>query len=124
MHPELIRRFNEQARDEAAGRYGVPAQQLVPFKAFENFVFGGTNQDGNDIILRVSHSARRTLDYTMGEIEFVRFLAAAGLPVSKPILSDYGQFTEVIEDSEPGHYFVATAFEPGQGAVFDDAPAL
>ena len=124
MHPELIRRFNDQARDEAAGRFGVSPQQLVPFKAFENFVYGGVNQDGNDIVLRVSHSARRTLNYTQGEIEFVRFLAAAGLPVSKPILSDYGQFAEVIEDGEPGQYFVASAFEPGQGAVFDDAPAL
>ena len=124
MHPELTRRFNDKARDEAAARYGVLPSQLQPLKAFENFVYSATNQDGTDLILRISHSARRTWDYTQGEIEFVRFLAAAGLPVSKPMLSETGQFTERIEDTEPGQYFLATAFEPAPGVVFDDAPPL
>jgi Ser/Thr protein kinase RdoA (MazF antagonist) len=124
MHPELTRRFNDTVRDEAAARYGVSPQQLAPLKAFENFVYGATNQDGTDLILRISHSARRTWEYTQGEIEFVRFLAAAGLPVSKPMLSETGQFTEKIDDAEPGQYFLATAFEPAAGVVFDDAPPL
>jgi Ser/Thr protein kinase RdoA (MazF antagonist) len=124
MHPELARRFNDLARDEAASRYGVTREGMAPLKAFENFVYGCTNQDGTELILRISHSARRTLDYTLGEVEFVRFLAAAGLPVARPLLSEPGQFVERIEDSEPGQYFVATAFEPAPGAVFDDAPAL
>jgi Ser/Thr protein kinase RdoA (MazF antagonist) len=124
MHPELTRRFNGRARDEAAARYGVVPSQMSQLRAFENFVYSATNQDGADLILRISHSARRTWDYTQGEIEFVRFLAAAGLPVSKPMLSETGQFTEKIEDSEPGQYFLATAFEPAPGVVFDDAPPL
>jgi Ser/Thr protein kinase RdoA (MazF antagonist) len=124
MHPELTRRFNDLARDEAAARYGVAPNALTPLNAFENFVYSATNQDGVDLILRISHSARRSVDYTMGEIDFVRFLAAAGLPVVKPILSESGQFLEQIDDSERGQYFVATAFEPAAGAVFDDAPRL
>jgi Ser/Thr protein kinase RdoA (MazF antagonist) len=124
MHPELVRRFNDMVRDEAARRFGAPTQAPAPLDAFENFVYEFTNQDGVDVILRVSHSARRTFDYTQGEIEFVRFLAAAGLPVAKPVLSESGQFVERIEDSEPGQYFVAAAFERAPGIVFDDAPAL
>ncbi len=124
MHPELVRRFRSQVKDEAAMRYGVPPEALVPLVAFENFVFECTNQDGVDIILRISHSARRTLDYTLGEIEFVRFLSAAALPVSKPLLSESGQFVERIEDTEPGQYFLATVFERASGVVFDEAPAL
>src|SRR5438046_2580644 len=124
MHPELVRRFNDLARDEAASRYGVLSSALSPLNAFENFVYEFTGQDGVDLILRISPTARRTHEYTLGEIELVRFLAAAGLPVCKPVLSDAGQFCERIEDSEPGHYFVATVFERAPGVVFEDAPSL
>jgi Ser/Thr protein kinase RdoA (MazF antagonist) len=123
-HPELTRRFNDEIRDEAAFRYGLRPSEVAPLTAFENFVYEGINEDAVELILRVSHSTRRTLDYTRGEIEFVRFLAAAGLPVSKPVLAESGQFVELIEDREPGQYFVATAFERAPGHVFDDAPPL
>ena len=124
MHPELVRRFHERIRDEAARRYGLSPSDVTELNAFENFVYEAENEDGVGLILRVSHSARRTVDYTLGEIEFVRYLGAAGLPVVQPILSEAGQFVERIEDSDPGHHFVVTAFERAPGIVFDDAPPL
>jgi Ser/Thr protein kinase RdoA (MazF antagonist) len=124
MHPELVRRFHEPIRDEAARRYGLSPDALTELTAFENYVFEADNDDGDTVILRVSHSTRRTIDYTLGEIDFVRYLAAAGVPVASPIISETGQYVERIDDSEPGHYFVATAFERAEGTVFDDAPAL
>jgi amicoumacin kinase len=124
MHPELVRRFHDQIRDEAAHRYGLEPAELTQLKAFENFVYDGENADGVSVILRISHSARRTFDYTMGEVEFVRYLGAAGIPVSQPILSEHGQFVERIKDSDPDHEFVVTAFECAEGVVFDDAPPL
>jgi Ser/Thr protein kinase RdoA (MazF antagonist) len=124
MHPELARRFHERIRDEAARRYGVPPSELAELNAFENFVYEAESEDGVPFVLRVSHSTRRTVDYTLGEVEFVRYLGAAGIPVSQPILSESGQFVERIEDSDPGQYFVATAFERAEGIVFDDAPPL
>ncbi|HEX8115501.1 MAG TPA: phosphotransferase [Kofleriaceae bacterium] len=124
MHPELVRRFNDRIREEAARRYGLEASGLTELNAFENFVYEGENEDGVDLVLRISHSTRRTYDYTMGEIEFVRYLGAVRLPVAQPILSESGQFLERIEDSDPGHHFVVTAFERAEGVVFDDAPPL
>jgi len=124
MHPELVRRFHERFRDEAARRYGLEPSALDELAAFENYVYSGENEDGVDVILRLSHSTRRTVDYTLGEVEFVRYLGAAGIPVSQPILSEAGQFVERIEDNDPGHYFVVTAFERAKGVVFDDAPPL
>jgi Ser/Thr protein kinase RdoA (MazF antagonist) len=124
MHPELVRRFNDGVRDEAARRYGLQPSDLAPLRAFENFVYEASNEDGVELVLRVSHSARRTLDYTSGEVEFVRYLAAAGLPVSQPILAESGHFVERIDDGEPGRYFVVTAFERAPGCVFDHAPPL
>lgn len=125
MHPELVRRFQRPVLDEAALRYGVAPADLAQLTAFENFVYEATNQDDVELVLRLSHSTRRTLDYTAGEVEFVRYLAAAGLPVARPVLSEPGLFIEKIP--EPGdreHYFVATAFERAPGHVFDDAPPL
>jgi amicoumacin kinase len=129
MHPELVRRFHERVRDEAARRYGLSPAALTELTAFENFVFEGENDEGDSVILRISHSTRRTIDYTLGEVEFVRYLAAAAIPVASPLLSESGQFVERIELPEdslasPGHYFVATAFERAEGIVFDDAPPL
>jgi amicoumacin kinase len=124
MHPELVRRFHEPIRDEAARRYGLPATELTRLAAFENYVYEGENADGDTVILRISHSTRRTIDYTRGEVELVRYLAAAGIPIASPVLSESGQFVERIDDREPGDYFVATAFERADGIVFDDAPPL
>jgi Ser/Thr protein kinase RdoA (MazF antagonist) len=124
MHPELTRRFHDRVQEEAASRYGLRSSDLVSLHAFENFVYECTSSGDGEIILRISHSARRTLDYTLGEVEFVRYLAAAGLPVSKPVLAESGQFVERIDDGEPEHYFVATAFERAPGHVFDNVPPL
>ena len=124
MHPELARRFHESIRDEAARRYGLTPETLTELRAFENFVYEGENVDGDSVILRISQSTRRTVDYTLGEVEFVRYLAAAGIPVAPPVLSEQGQFVERIDDRDPGDYFVVTAFERADGIVFDDAPPL
>lgn len=124
MHPELARRFNPGVLEEAADRYGLDAPALRSLVAFENFVFDGSTADGDELILRIAHSTRRSLDYTLGEIEFVRYLAAAGLPVAQPVLAESGRFVESIEDEEAGQYFVATAFERAPGYVFDDVPPL
>ncbi len=124
MHPELVRRFHDRIREEAARRYGLEDSGLTELNAFENFVYEAVNEDGVDLVLRISHSTRRTLDYTLGEIEFVRYLGAAKIPVAQPILSESGQFVERIDDSDPGHHFVVTAFERAEGVVFDDAPPL
>ena len=124
MHPELARRFNPGVLEEAASRYGLEAPAVRPLVAFENFVFDGATADGDELILRIAHSTRRSLDYTLGEIEFVRYLAAAGLPVAQPVLAESGRFVESIEDGEAGQYFVVTAFERAPGYVFDDVPPL
>jgi Ser/Thr protein kinase RdoA (MazF antagonist) len=124
MNPELVRRFHEPIRDEAARRYGLSSAALTKLAAFENFVYEAETDDGDLLILRISHSTRRTVDYTLGEVELVRYRGAAGIPVAQPVLSESGQFVERIDDHEPGHYFVVTAFERADGIVFDDAPPL
>jgi amicoumacin kinase len=124
MHPELVRRFHPPIRDEAARRFGLEPDMLTELNAFENFVYEATTPDGDDIVLRISHSSRRTIDYTRGEIELVRYFVAGGLPIAAPVISEQGQFVERIADRDPEHYFVTTAFQRADGIVFDDAPPL
>ena len=50
MHPELVRRFHEPIRDEAARRYGLSPEQLTELAAFENFVYEAENDDGEGLI--------------------------------------------------------------------------
>jgi len=125
MNPELVRRFHAPVLEEAARRYGLSPSDLTELTAFENYVYEAETSDGTSLVLRISHSTRRTQDYTLGEVELVRYLGAAGLPVSQPLLSDTGLFVERIpEEADPDHYFVATAFERAEGVVFADAPSL
>ena len=63
----------KEIRDEAAQRYGIRPSDLEPLPAFENFVYEWSSEYGTEHILRISHCARRTLDYTLGEVEFVRY---------------------------------------------------
>lgn len=125
MNPELVRRYEDRFRDEAARRYGLEPGDLTVLTAFENYVYEAETPDGELIVLRLSHNSRRTYEYTLGEVEFVRYLGAAGIPVAQPVLSETGQFVEKIPDPrDPESYFVATAFERAPGVVFDDAPPL
>ena len=54
MHPELVRRFHEPIRDEAARRYGLSATELTRLAAFENYVYEGENADGDTVILKIA----------------------------------------------------------------------
>src|ERR1041385_6054846 len=121
MNPELVRRFHEAVRDEAARRYGLDPSDLTELRAFENYVYESENEDGVGLVLRLSHSTRRTFDYTQGEIEFVRYLGAAKVPLPQPGLVGGGAFRGAVAHSDPGHHFVVTAFERAEGIVFDEA---
>ncbi|MEM7307355.1 MAG: phosphotransferase [Planctomycetota bacterium] len=122
MLPALAARWNESVVAHAAAKYGVRPSDLERLAGFENFVF---EADGgaSGWILRISHSMRRTADYTMGEVQWVTSLAAAGLPVAGVLRSRHGNLVEIVAPDEEG-YFVATAFERAPGVLLDDAPAI
>jgi Ser/Thr protein kinase RdoA (MazF antagonist) len=68
------------------------------------------------VILRIAHISHRSKDMTLAEIEFISYLADSGMTVSKALLSNQGEYVEVIEQAE--NCFIATAFEfaPGRRA--------
>lgn len=121
MQREIAALFNADILADAAGRYGVSAEALSELEGFENFIYQ-YRRGGAEYILRISHSLRRSADYTRGELEWIDFLADGGLPVGRPIRSLRGKPLEVIPCHGGGSYFVAAAFDRVPGVILDDDP--
>lgn len=98
---------------EAAIRYGISSDTLVPLGGFESFIFR-YNREDSGIILRLAHSIRRTRTLIQGEVNFIRYLAENGVAVADAVVSMQGNLVEEIPDGKGGS-FLATAFREIKG---------
>lgn len=121
MLKEIADQFNDEILVEAARRYGANPEALTELEGFENYIYEYAHQ-GQDYILRIGHSLRRTAPYTMGEIEWLNYLADHGAPVARAIRSLDGRWLETIPSGESAGYFVVTSFERAAGHILDDVP--
>lgn len=113
MEPRIKRRFNEGILAEAGRRFGVETERLVDLGGFESFIYE-FERDGAGFILRIGHSARRTIPLIQGEVAWINYLADGGAAASRAILSEHGQLVELIPDGH-GEQFLATTFERAPG---------
>lgn len=123
MHPRFTQRYDLAIRDRAALAFGADPEELVALPGFENFVYEFTSLEDQDLILRVAHSVRRSLEQTQAELDWILHLSSHRVPVSRPIPSGRGRWVERFEDGA-GEYFVAVAFERAPGEVLEDRPAM
>jgi Ser/Thr protein kinase RdoA (MazF antagonist) len=93
----------------AAERYGLDRTTLKPLGSFESFVIQSEN-----LVLKITHSIRRSKEYLLGELEFVQFLAENGVAVAYPVPSSRSNLVETIA-LENG-YFLIYAFQKAKGA--------
>lgn len=105
-------KFTKEIFIEAAGRFGINFADTIDLDGFQNFVFLG-KRESIKVILRIAHSSHRGKDMTLAEIEFISYLADSGMTVSKALLSNQGEYVEVIEHDK--NSFVVTAFEFAPG---------
>ena len=113
MKKEIITLFNKHqdyVLDEVAQRYRLQIKRLKKLGSFESYVF---EYEPDDLIIRITHSIRRSKAYMLGELEFVRYLAEHHVPVAQPIPSINGELVEIIalDDSN----FLVSAFEKANG---------
>jgi Ser/Thr protein kinase RdoA (MazF antagonist) len=100
--------------------YGLAPGELVNLGGFENFVFEVSN---HRLIIRITHTIRRSKNYILGELEFIRYLAENKVPVAFPVRSKNGEWVERIHYGDGD--FLITAFqqapgsEPGEGDLTD-----
>lgn len=108
MEKAIRDRFNDDILATARQRYAIAADNLTELGGFESFIYG-YSQNGNDYILRLGHSRRRSPNLIRGEVDWINYLAAGGAGVAKAVASPQGELVELLDDGQGGH-FLATAF--------------
>lgn len=115
MLPETEKLFNEQHKQQALKLYGAETESVKDLGGFEAFVFEYKKND-RFYILKITHTVRRTVDYLMGEIEFVNYLGDNGVPLARVVASENGKMVETVDDGQGGQFLVY-AFEKIDGAL-------
>lgn len=113
MEQTIRNRYHPSILEQAGPRYGVRAAAIRPLDAFESYLFE-FERDGQELILRLSHSLRRTEDLLQGELDWINSLAEAGVAVARAIPSRQGRLVEAIPDGKSGQ-FLATVFRRAPG---------
>ncbi len=118
-------RYTDEILQEACQRFGFERASLEELDG-SAFVYEG-QLDGLPRILKVSPGLWNTTDQTigateaqlLGELDFVRYLDAYGVPVALPVPSREGNLIETIPlDNEA--CFLAYAFEKVPGFMYPD----
>ncbi len=113
MEQAIRERYNKDILAETAGRYGVKPDQIQLLDSFESFIFE-FEKNGKPLILRLSHSIRRSKNMILGEVDWINYLAGNGLGVAQALPSPGDELVELIEDGHGGQ-FLATTFEKAPG---------
>ena len=90
-----------------------PEDRIHLLDGFESFMYEFERDDG-EYILRIGHSLRRSIPMIQGEVNWINYLAAGGVPAARAILSENDRLVELIDDGQ-GEYFLATAFVKARG---------
>jgi Ser/Thr protein kinase RdoA (MazF antagonist) len=113
MEERIKQRYSKAVLEEARSCYGIHPDQIRLLDGFESFMYE-FDRDGKAYILRLSHSLRRTADLICGEVDWINYLAAGGVPVASAVESANGRLVEHIDDGQGGS-FLATAFIKARG---------
>lgn len=113
MEKKITSRYTPAILAEIAARYGVLPDQLETLDGFESYIYR-FEQGGGRFILRVSHSARRSEAWIRGEVEWINYLVAGGVPASRVAASKQGLLVEAVADGH-GEYFIGTVFVHAPG---------
>ncbi|MBL0385200.1 phosphotransferase [Tumebacillus sp. ITR2] len=113
MIPAIQERFNDTILQDAANRYGTTLDGLKNLGGFESNVYE-FHRDNHAYILKVTHTIRRSVNYLLGELEWLNHLVDGGVSASRCIPSTNGNLVEVIEEND-GHSFLAMAYEKAPG---------
>ncbi|MFD0618180.1 phosphotransferase enzyme family protein [Paenibacillus sp. GCM10027629] len=112
MIPEIKALYTDQILHDAARRYGVEPEEVRSLGGFESFVYEYTKQ-GEDYVLKITHTLRRSVNYIRGEIEWVNYLADQGIKGSRVVPSEQGNLVEEIAADQGS--FLAIVYVKARG---------
>lgn len=111
MEASIRAQFGDDVLAEALSRWGIEREKVRELDGFESFVYDCGERA---LIVRISHSLRRTSAQIGAEIDWIDFLAANDLTVCKAVPSKRGELVEVLGTGD--EYFTAVVFEKALGA--------
>ncbi|MCX6050843.1 MAG: phosphotransferase [Chloroflexi bacterium] len=118
----VVATLNEQWESELANTllsaWAHDDEPAKYWRASANFIFF-FKQAGQQYVLRFNHASERTRDTIQAEIDYVNYLATAGIAVAKPIRSLAGNDVESISTAHGLFHVVAFEALPGQLLAFD-----
>jgi amicoumacin kinase len=94
-------------------RFSVQTDSYKKLGDFENYVYE-VYQDGQPVILRLTHSSHRNMDEIQSELDWMNFLHQHHVNVPLAYESTNQKLVESIESSD-GSYFYACVFTKAQG---------
>ncbi len=115
MEKKVLELFTDNIRAQASKLYGIKAEGLKLLGDIENFVYSYP-YDGEERILRVTHSSHRTEGEIRGEIDWLNYLADNDVPAARAYDSPRGNLVERV-DAEDGSYFLVVSFEKAPGKL-------
>ena len=113
MEQRIKERYSADILNIAMQRYEIAEGKIKILGGFESYIYAFEHQQ-RDYILRIAHSIRRNENLIRGEVDWINFLAAAGLSVAKAVPSARSNLIELIDDGQGGNFLV-TAFEKAPG---------
>jgi len=113
MDQQILDRYDDSILQEAMQRYGIAQDEIQPLDAFESFIYE-FQRGGEELILRIGHSLRKSEDLIRGEVDWINTLASGGVSVARAVPSVRGNLLEVIDDGQGGQFLV-TSFRKAAG---------
>ncbi|MCB2213774.1 phosphotransferase [bacterium] len=115
MEKSTRKLFTKTILSKALNLYDIQPETAQILDGFESFIYN-VRKDGQDLILRIGHDGRRSVDMVQGEAEFLNHLAHGGLSVARVLPSKDGRLAETIPAAD-GSHFVMTLFTKAPGHV-------
>ncbi|SUM53571.1 homoserine kinase [Staphylococcus epidermidis] len=103
---------------EAAKLYGFKLNNINIISEAENYVYEYSKND-QKYILKVTHTLRRSINYILGELEWINYLDSKGLNLSVPIRSLNGKYIEEIKCNNKSGCFLIRSYEKAPGKKVD-----
>jgi Ser/Thr protein kinase RdoA (MazF antagonist) len=113
MEQHVKDKFSQKILKSLTKRYGIQDDGITLLDGFESFIYE-FKRDGQEYILRIGHSSRRSFDLITGEVDWINYLVGGGVGAAKGVHSQEGELVEAIDDGHGGQ-FLATAFERANG---------
>jgi Ser/Thr protein kinase RdoA (MazF antagonist) len=105
--------YSDAVLQEVISRFGAEPGSIKALNGFESFIYEYTRH-GQELVLRVTHSGRRSTAEIEGELDWLNYLADNEVPAARAVPSAKGNFVEVVPGAN-GFSFLAASFVKAAG---------